>query len=99
MHITIEQKGELEGALYVVPESKPKISLKEVLKNAQKCEKKMHFMLQLMISVQSRSTLEGALDSVPKHALSDLHKDAQESSCKVALKRALEVAREMHCWW
>ena len=72
---------------------------RKYLKMHKNVKKKMHFMLQLMISVQSRSTLEGALDSVPMHALSDLHKDAQESACKVALKRALEVALEMQCWW
>ena len=53
-------------------------------KNAKK---KMHFTHQLMIhlTVQSRGVLEGIFDGAPKDALRDLHKDAQNGACEVAL--------------
>ena len=48
--------------------------------------------------MQSRSAPGGRFDDAPKDTLSDLHKDAQEGVCEVALKGALEVAFELHLW-
>ena len=96
MHLIIPQKDELEGALYVALGSTPMISPQQALRVAQKCKKKMHFMLQLMIHlrVQSRAGPEGTFDGAPKDSYKYLHKDAQESSFEVALKGATEVALE-----
>ena len=44
--------------------------------------------------MQSRGAPEGTFDGAPKDTLSDLHKDAQEGVCEVALK----VAFELHLW-
>ena len=59
-------------------------------------KKKIHFTLQLMIhmTVQSRGCLEGIFDGAPKDALSNLHKDAEEGACEMALKGVLEL----HLW-
>ena len=48
--------------------------------------------------MQSRSAPGGRFDGAPKDTLSDLHKDAQEGVCEVALKGVLEVAFELHLW-
>ena len=61
-------------------------------KNAKK---KMH-QLMTHLTLYSRGALEGTFDGTPKHALRDLHKDAQKSACEVALWGALEVALELH---
>ena len=63
-------------------------------------KKKMHSTLQLMIhlTVQSRIAPEGTFDGASKDALSDLNNDVQESAFEVALKRAFEVALELHLW-
>ena len=59
---------------------------------------KMHFMLHLMIhlTVQSRGAPEGTIEVAPNDAISNLHKDAQESVFEVALKGALEVTLGLH---
>ena len=64
-------------------------------------KKKMHFTLQLMIHliVQSRGAPKCKFDGAPKHALRDLHKDAQKGACQVALKGAREVAVALHLWF
>ena len=54
--------------------------------------------------MHSRDASEGTFDGAPKDTLSDLHKDAQEGVCEVALKAAHEVALELLCtkrcsWW
>ena len=58
------------------------------------------FYAELIIHsrMQSRSAPGGRFDGAPKDTLSDLHKDAQEGVCEVALKGALEVAFELHLW-
>ena len=48
--------------------------------------------------MQSRSAPGGRFDGAPKDTLNDLHKDAQEGVCEVALKAALDVAFELHLW-
>ena len=40
------------------------------------------------LTVQSRAAPEGTFVGVPKHALSNLHKDTQGGTCEVALKGA-----------
>ena len=54
------------------------------------------FYAELIIHsrMQSRSAPGGRFDGAPKDTLSDLHKDAQEGVCEVALK----VAFEFHLW-
>ena len=48
--------------------------------------------------MRSRGAPQGTLDGVPKDTFSDLHKDAQEGVCDVAVKGALEAALELHLW-
>ena len=48
--------------------------------------------------MQSRGAPEGTFDAAPKDTLSDLHINAQEDVCEVALKGALEVALDLHLW-
>ena len=57
----------------------------------------MDFTQQLMVHliVQSRGAPEGTFDGASKDALIDLHKDAQEGACEIALKGALEFALEL----
>ena len=52
------------------------------------------FYAELIIHsrMQSRSAPGGRFDGAPKDTLSDLHKDAQEGVCEVALKGALEAS-------
>ena len=58
------------------------------------------FYAELIIhsTMQSRSAPGGRFDGVPKDTLNDLHKDAQEGVCEVALRAALDVALELHLW-
>ena len=78
--------------------STPKISLLGALKNAQKCKEKDAFYAELMIhgTMQSRSVPEGIFDGAHQDVLSNLHKDAQDGACEVALNGALGVALELH---
>ena len=68
-----------------------------MLKNMKK---KMHLTLQLMIHLtrHSRDIPKRTFDGTPKHALNNLHTDAQEGACEVALKGALEVVLKLHLW-
>ena len=65
---------------------------REHLKMYKNVKEKMYFILHLMIqlTVQTRGAPEGTLESAPNDALSNLHKDAQESAFEVTLKGALE---------
>ena len=58
------------------------------------------FYAELIIhsTLQSRSAPGGRFDGAPKDTLNDLHKDAQEGICEVALRAALDVALELHLW-
>ena len=77
----------------------PKISLQGALKSAQYCKENDAFYAELTIhlTMHSRDASEGTFDGAPKDTLSDLHKDAQEGVCEVALKAAHEVALELLC--
>ena len=80
--------------------STTKISLQKALKNIQKCKEKDAFYAVLMIhlTVRSRGAPEAKFDDAPKDTLSDLHKDAQDGACEVALKSPLDIALELPLW-
>ena len=80
--------------------STPKISLQGTLKNAKYCKENHAFYAELIThsTMQSRGAPEGTFDAATKDTLSDVHKNAQEDVCEVALKCALEVALDLHLW-
>ena len=73
---------------------------RENLKMYKNVNKKMYFILRLIIhlTVQSRDAPKDTLEGAPNDALSNLHKDAQRGAFEVALKSALEVALGLHLW-
>ena len=82
----------------------PKISFQVVLKNANdefynESKENDEFYAELVIhlTMQSRGAPEGKFNGVPKETLSDIHKDAREGACQVALKGALEVSLRLRC--
>ena len=78
--------------------STPKISLQGTLKNAKYCKENYAFYAELIThsTMKSRGALEGTFDGTPKDTFSNLHKDAQDGVCEVALKDALDAALELH---
>ena len=74
---------------------------REHLKMYKNVKEKMNFILKLMIhlAVKSRGAPEGTFEGAPNDALTNLHKDAEESAFEVALKGALEVALGLHLWF
>ena len=74
---------------------------REHLKIYKNVKEKMNFILKLMIhlAVKSRGAPEGTFEGAPNDALTNLHKDAEESAFEVALKGALEVALGLHLWF
>ena len=80
--------------------STPKISLQRTIKNTKFCKENHAFYAELIThsTMWSRGAPQGTLDGVPKDTFSDLHKDAQEGVCDVAVKGALEAALELHLW-
>ena len=93
MHKTIQQRGELEGALYFVIESTSKISLKRAHKKCTICEEKDSFYAAFDDPLDSaiKGAPTGKLQDASKDALSDHHKDAEEGAFEVALKGALKL--------
>ena len=49
--------------------------------------------------MQSRGAPESTFEGAPNDALTNLHKDPEESAFEVALKGALEVAFGLHMWF
>ena len=78
-------KCELEGPLYFTLKGVPKISLKVVLKNAQKNEEKD--ACDLIVDGLFCGAFDSAPEGVPKYVLNDVRKGAQESTIKFESKQ------------
>ena len=62
----------------------------EDIRMQKNVKEKMHFMLQLMISlIYNKGAPAGTLEGAPKDAISNPNKDAQEGSFEVALEAVL----------
>ena len=78
-------KGELKGSLYVPFKGTTKIFFQGTLKVAQKCEEKDIF--DVVIDGLLDSAVEGVLEGVPRDAINNLYKDAQEATVTCECKQ------------
>ena len=77
-----------------------KISLDGADKNVPKCEEKDVFYAEVVDPLYRaiKGASEGILEGAPQDALSDLHKDVQDSAFEIALKGEIEAAFELLLW-
>ena len=78
-------KGELKGSLYVPFKGTPKIFFQGALEDAQKCEEKDKFDVE--IGGLLDSAIEGVLEGVPRDAINNLNRDAQEATVTCECKQ------------